>query len=326
MSNYIELFNKIIEENESNHLDFKQEFHKDNVNLIHDILCLANSPHGGNRYIVYGVSDKKELVGITGERKITQADLIQLLRGCGLNRDLHNHIQLRDVFLDGNIFYILEIEDVPYKPFFLTQSYPKKNHSKQLQPGSIFTRNSDRNTPIDSTASDDEVEIMWRQRFCLDQPPLKRFEKYLDDIENWEAANSSTGYSEYYYKPFPEFRIVPNENTRDIGNRPPKNDMWIPKTWKLEGRRIDSQSYSLKYFNMELKSICLWIGDNGREPIPIPYITNKNQDLKNEKLDDFVWTLSKTSLRFKVGLIIARLSYNKHLDDLLTKTKISLLD
>ena len=43
--------------------DFKQEHHKNNVDFIHDVICLANAKHVGDRYLIFGISDDFEIVG-----------------------------------------------------------------------------------------------------------------------------------------------------------------------------------------------------------------------------------------------------------------------
>ena len=35
--------------------DFKREHHKHNADLIHDVLCLANTRHKGDRFLIFGV-------------------------------------------------------------------------------------------------------------------------------------------------------------------------------------------------------------------------------------------------------------------------------
>lgn len=37
--------------------DFKVEHHSNPAEFLHDILCLSNSLHKGDRFIIYGVSD-----------------------------------------------------------------------------------------------------------------------------------------------------------------------------------------------------------------------------------------------------------------------------
>ena len=67
---------------DSRYWDFKLQHHENNAELIHDILCLANAEHDGERYLIFGVEDQSyELHSITGTpgRK-SQADIAGLLR------------------------------------------------------------------------------------------------------------------------------------------------------------------------------------------------------------------------------------------------------
>ena len=51
---------------ESRYWDFKLQHHENNAELIHDILCLANAEHDGQRYLIFGVEDQSyELHSIT---------------------------------------------------------------------------------------------------------------------------------------------------------------------------------------------------------------------------------------------------------------------
>ncbi len=56
---------KLIEKQETEFVDFKREHHRCDVDLIHDILCLANAEGEQDRYIIYGVDDNnRNIVGI----------------------------------------------------------------------------------------------------------------------------------------------------------------------------------------------------------------------------------------------------------------------
>ena len=67
---------------EGTYWDFKREHHRCKADLIHDVLCLANAKHTGDRFLIYGVDDKKfslhPIINDTGRR--TQADLAGLFR------------------------------------------------------------------------------------------------------------------------------------------------------------------------------------------------------------------------------------------------------
>ncbi|SAU14416.1 ATP-binding protein [Klebsiella variicola] len=61
--------------------DFKQTYHQNNAALVHDILCMANVLHDGDRYLIFGVNDEGLVTGVPEDGKqLNQANLIDLLR------------------------------------------------------------------------------------------------------------------------------------------------------------------------------------------------------------------------------------------------------
>ena len=49
----------LIDEGETANIDFKQEWHKNNADLVHDILCLSNACENGKySYLIVGVKDE----------------------------------------------------------------------------------------------------------------------------------------------------------------------------------------------------------------------------------------------------------------------------
>ncbi|MRB55765.1 ATP-binding protein, partial [Bacillus thuringiensis] len=60
----IKIKNLILSKSEGEFWDFKQEWHRDNERLLHDILCFANTVHEKDCYIIIGVSDNGDIVGI----------------------------------------------------------------------------------------------------------------------------------------------------------------------------------------------------------------------------------------------------------------------
>jgi hypothetical protein len=55
---FVKPINQLLNDTESDCLDFKQEFHSNMAELVHDILCLLNSKYDGDRYLVFGVREK----------------------------------------------------------------------------------------------------------------------------------------------------------------------------------------------------------------------------------------------------------------------------
>ena len=84
VSFYSKIMNLINNKTEGQYWDFKREPHKNNESLLHDILCLANAKHNGDRFLIIGVDDPKEdceIIGLdeTTEKRKNEADLNDFL-------------------------------------------------------------------------------------------------------------------------------------------------------------------------------------------------------------------------------------------------------
>ena len=181
--------------------DFKECVYSNNGDFVHDVLCMANSLSGCDKYIIMGVSDPKsgcEIRGLPKDRK-SQADYIDTLRNLQF-AEARPEIELRTFIVDGKEIDVLVVYESSLKPYYLTKQYEK------VLPYHIYTRTLDSNTPKDKSADFGIVERMWRQRFNLDLPPKEKFEKILDDISNWhiDVGNEENA----YYEPSPEYQIV----------------------------------------------------------------------------------------------------------------------
>jgi hypothetical protein len=184
---------------EGSYWDFKQEHHQNNVDLIHDIICLANSNHNGDRYLIFGVSDDFEIVGVEAKK---QADIITLLRDAKFADDIFPDITLEHIEINNKNIDILTIKDRPYKPYYLIEQ--KKRANIIIQAGTIYTRVMDTNTPKNRVASSKDIEFMWKERFGLIQTPLDRMKLYLNNFGGWKHHNEDS-----FYLLHPEFTIKP---------------------------------------------------------------------------------------------------------------------
>lgn len=196
----------LLKEKESEYLDFKEILCNNNAQLVHDVLCLSNSKSLSDRYMIFGVADNKIIKGVSGQRK-TQADIVDCLRNSNFNRMpdiLFYEVKHNDLTLD-----VLQIKNNPYKPYFLLKD--KRDGKVTVRAGVVYTRNNDSNTPINSTASLDQIETMWREKFGLDENPLQRVMKYIHDIPHWKKV----GAHEAFYQNFPEFKIVWSSESLD---------------------------------------------------------------------------------------------------------------
>ena len=212
---------------EGTHWDFKGQHHENKADLIHDVLCLANADHEGDRFLIFGIHDGTlavHLVDNTPNRR-RQADIAGLFRD-NSSKFFQSRIpafHLRELDYDGKLLDVLIIEDMPHKPYCLVEDY--RDSGRQIQAHHIYTRTSDTNTPLNDAAAPHEIERMWRERFGLDLPPLKRAQRYLDDPEGWlpmtDEVFSGDGF--YYYSAFPEFTLrVENTDNPTIA----RNEEW----------------------------------------------------------------------------------------------------
>lgn len=242
--------------------DFKQEWHKNNVDLLHDILCLANAQHSGNRYLIIGVTDPEDcsIVDVSNDpNRKRQADLIDFLSKQPFSGDSRPSIRLHSISLkDGYITDIIEIENESNKPFTLSEKV--ENQSKKLYAGSVYIRVGDKNTAKDSTADFAHVERMWRERFGLDLNPMQRMQLYLPDIDSWQWD----GIDSAYHKQYPEFTIQEGES----------KDRIISNWWSDWPKQEPLQEYDLqlKYHQTVLKSLPMIHCDRELITFPSPSV------------------------------------------------------
>jgi hypothetical protein len=194
----------ILLESESECLDFKREYSNNKIDLIHDILCLANAETPRNRQLIFGVADDKTVVGVENDSKRKKySDILTTLRGA-----LFNHlpmISLYTCYYEGHEIDVLEIENRPEKPYFLKKD--KSFEGKTLRAGVIYTRYGDTNTPINECADELFLERMFRERFGIDKPPLEKVRINLRNIKNWKWGEDERGEECYHDEWNPEFTL-----------------------------------------------------------------------------------------------------------------------
>ena len=185
--------------------DFKRK-HPSKADLIHDVLCLANANHIGDRFLIFGVDDEDfslhPIDKDCGRRK--QEDIAALFRDNASKffQSRFPGFYLEEITLDGILLDVLVIENTSHKPYYLVERYEK------ICAHHIYTRVCDTNTPANDTAQPHEIERMWRERFGLDMPPLERAKRYLNEPDAWSRLIESDGSdANFYYTVFPEFTL-----------------------------------------------------------------------------------------------------------------------
>ncbi len=182
--------------------DFKLKHHDKTGDLIKDVICLANTPrHKGDRYLIFGVSDKFDIVGLQPSEIRQQSDVTDALAKAGFAGNNYPDVYLQDVSLTGKSLQVLIIKDLPEKPYYLQKEYNK--NGVRLHPGTIYSRVRDSNTSSDQVASATDIETMWRERFGLDRSPLDRIRTFLLHFDGWTKISETS----WYYTDFPEFTV-----------------------------------------------------------------------------------------------------------------------
>ena len=140
------------------HYDFKQEWHSASkeADLLHDILCLANNTNNADAYLIVGVTDSYDVVGVAEWRKSNE--IFDYLRSKKFAGNHTPEIQLHKVYYKHHKIDVVEIKSSKNVPFYLTEKY----RDVGVQ---IYTRVGDTNTPKNECANYNDVEALWRIHF-----------------------------------------------------------------------------------------------------------------------------------------------------------------
>lgn len=225
---------ELLSQQESDWLDFKRQWYDDTADMILDILCLANSDANSDRYLVIGYDEKENIFGDISINRKNRDDFYNILATANFNRIPNIH--LKTIIAERHEIDIIIIEKTNHRPYFLLEDKPKpkKVHKEEnskkskkekiVRAGVIYTRNGSSNTPINESASENQIADMWRDRFGLTLSSKERLSVYVKDHNNWKyVCNPNDDNANiWHYEPFPEFTIEYNspENMRDYSNPP----------------------------------------------------------------------------------------------------------
>lgn len=191
----------ILNESEDEHLDFKLKWHSDFPPLLKDIIAMANSSDDKNSYIVFGVSDDFNIVGLTAEdQRYKKADIAAAIRDSHFAGNGVPEIDLHSVYIDGKQLDVLEIKKSNNVPYYITT--PKK----PISPFVIYTRANDTNRE----ATFEESERLWKKRFNLLLPEKELFNRRITEPDNWEKYKD-----EYFYTYDASYRLKIGNETEE---------------------------------------------------------------------------------------------------------------
>lgn len=137
--------------------DYKVKWHDNNADLLHDILCLSNNIENAEAYLIIGVSDDHEVVGIDEEKKSNE--IYDFLREKKFAGDHMPEIEMKKLFYQYKKIEVLVCKSSKYVPFYLTE-----NHQGVCD-HQIYTRVGDTNTPKNRHANFCDTERLWKIHF-----------------------------------------------------------------------------------------------------------------------------------------------------------------
>lgn len=267
--------NLINKRKEGAYWDFKREWHKNNADLIRDLISLANTTnYKGDRYLIFGIDDTNfEIHNLTDDsNRKNQAQLLDLISKLIFLGGYTPQILLETICIENQELDIIIIEDNPFKPYCLQTEYYTRG--ERIYPGTVYSRIGDKNTAKNTTADLYQVEQMWRERFGLDKTPIERLMQYLLNPSTFWAND---GILKSYYKDFPEFTLTHNNDSKN------SYEHW----WsKLLGKNTKINKINFFYHTTQIKEITTCFFEVDRIHIPFPdihyiKINNERPDPEN---------------------------------------------
>lgn len=199
--------NLIALKREGAYWDFKKEWHKDNSELIHDILCLANNLENDVSYLFIGIDEEEgysvcDVVNNGHAERKTNQMIVDMLSKTKWDNGQPPFAVVEPMELDeGTVDILCVVSRRADMPYSLSKG------SGKVRAHMVHTRRVDSNTPIDEGASWSEVEDIWRHHFSLDESPLARVKGMLEDKEHWRFLSEVIGTEDKYYLYAPEFTV-----------------------------------------------------------------------------------------------------------------------
>lgn len=234
--------------NEGEYWDFKEEWHESNVELIYDILCMANNLANKDAYLIIGVRDDGEICGvrINDPNRKDSSKINDLLANKSFAGDSRPTVKVDSFEYNGKRVEFIKVFNSNTTPFFLREDLKENNSKnketkatqkkenedktkdKRILSNHVYTRIMDKNTAKNSLAAYDKQEYLWKKRFGIEKPIIERLGIHLDGkIEDWGTYsndNNTVSWVEMdfgnhdivFHKFFPEFRI---EKVNNKGRR-----------------------------------------------------------------------------------------------------------
>lgn len=120
------IYNLLQLKHEGDFWDFKKQWHENLAELVHDIICMANSLKDGEKYIIIGVDEENDfqIVDVKNNKKrYNTANLNDILRRCPFVGGIRPFVRVEELLIGDKVLDVLAVEDSPYTPFVLADDY-----------------------------------------------------------------------------------------------------------------------------------------------------------------------------------------------------------
>lgn len=261
------LFETLISQEESERIDFKEKYDNVKHDFLHDALSLFNTPTPGEKYLVFGVSDNKEVKGL--DDFLRSNILNDFLAKASLSNIFS--VQVLDHFVEELKISIVIIPENNIGPVVL------KSDKYSLKKDHVYVRNGDTNTGKSETAPPDVIakieKLAERNRRKEIPEQLNEtagrdsseniliaheeihllFHKAIKNYQNWDKTrefdyNLDDDVETYFYKYNMDFTITVVSHLNDF-REPWAQDALDPKAFsylmqlRYKGIKIDEVIY-----------------------------------------------------------------------------------
>lgn len=186
------------------------------------------------------------MVGVSEVNRRKQADILDMLSNTVFAGDNSPEVRVDTILLEGLEIDVLTVLNSFRVPFYLKSKSKKYNTIKERY---IYTRVGDKNTPISQNASIQHIEMLWKKRLGLTQPPLEQIVSRLENKCEW-AINDETHYD-----------------------------------YKLQKFFFDSDDMEEVYAKRRFDEVILYFDDN-KERLSFEFYTENRQKLVEQYIED----------------------------------------
>jgi len=123
-----EIYELIILGTEGDYWDFKQQWHENNADLLHDIICMANNLADRDAYIIIGVSDSKshdgvQIKGVPDDNRKSQQNLIDFLKDKKFASGIRPIVYVQTLDIGSKDVDVIIVKNTASTPYFLIEAF-----------------------------------------------------------------------------------------------------------------------------------------------------------------------------------------------------------